>query len=343
VRLLYRSLGDLGVSVDDLSTETRAGSQAGTVDVLHVHWPESALGTRNPIAAHVRSHRAITQIDELRSHGTKLVWTAHNLGSHDRFHPRLERRHLRSFTDRVDGVIAMSDGGVDAVRRSFPGLSGVPAYVVPHGHYRDAYPDTMTVEEARRRVEVPSGAAVVGFVGSVRPYKGVGGLLRSFHDLDRRDVRLIVAGRPNRSALAKRLQRTAAGDDRIRLWLQALSTTEVESVVKASDLIVLPYRDALSSGAALLALSLGRPVLAPNLGAFADLRAEVGSAWMRTFDGALDASILGEALETFQGETKREAPDLTGRDWSIVARLTLDAYQGVLEAPQRVRQEEGRR
>ena len=56
--------------------------------------------------------------------------------------------------------------------------------VIPHGHYRGAYADRITREEARARLELPPQAKVVSFVGWVRSYKGVWELYEAFTKLD---------------------------------------------------------------------------------------------------------------------------------------------------------------
>jgi hypothetical protein len=92
---------------------------------------------------------------------------------------------------------------------------------------------------------------------------------------------------------------------------------------------VLPYRDILNSGSALLALSLNRPVLVPRRGALAELQQQVGEAWVRCYDGDLTAETLVDAI-AWARETPREpeAP-LHAFAWPSIARAHQLAYRSL--------------
>jgi glycosyltransferase involved in cell wall biosynthesis len=62
--------------------------------------------------------------------------------------------------------------------------------------------------------------------------------------------------------------------------------------MRAADVAVLPYRRALNSGALMLALTFGLPVIVPDGGGLAEV---VGTGFARTF-AAGDRASLAEAL-----------------------------------------------
>jgi len=45
-----------------------------------------------------------------------------------------------------------------------------------------------------------------------------------------------------------------------------IDDAELQFFIRAADAVVLPFRDVLTSGSAILALSFGRPVVAPRIG-----------------------------------------------------------------------------
>ena len=113
-----------------------------------------------------------------------------------------------------------------------------------------------------------SGGPVFAFVGAIRGYKGVGELLEAFAgstDLGP-DARLLICGKPLPARLGRELEQRAVADPRIVLRLERMPEEELSQVLRAADVVVLPFRDILTSGSAILALSLGRPVIAPALG-----------------------------------------------------------------------------
>jgi hypothetical protein len=97
--------------------------------------------------------------------------------------------------------------------------------------------------------------------------------------------------------------------------------------VTEAELVVLPYRDVHNSGAALLALSLDRPVLVPDNEVTAELAAEVGPGWVHRYDGELTAETLRRALSAVREERRAPRPDLSGREWDGAAAAHVAVYR----------------
>ena len=76
----------------------------------------------------------------------------------------------------------------------------------------------------------------------------------------------------------------------------------------ATDLVVLPYRDILNSGSAVLALSFDRPVLVPRRGSLGDLQNHVGRQWVRTYEGDIGAAELEAASRPGPRQHNTRAP-----------------------------------
>jgi beta-1,4-mannosyltransferase len=174
---------------------------------------------------------------------------------------------------------------------------------------------------------VQPDARVVAFIGQVREYKNVLQLVHAFRALEDERAVLLVAGKPRGTDLRAQLEEAATQDARIRTDLRFIPDDEVQVFLRAADLVVLPYREILNSGSALLALSFDRPVLVPDRGAMADLQRVAGDAWVRTYAGELTAAVLRDGLQWSTMAGRPRAPDLAGLDWSTVARQTADAFR----------------
>jgi glycosyltransferase involved in cell wall biosynthesis len=321
--LLYRHMA---ADVTDFSYRR---ALAARYDIFHIHWPELELNAfRSSIKAAARLRLKLSLIDAIRARGTRIVWTVHNLKSHDVMHPRLERWFWSEFIKRVDGYIALTSSGREAAKERFPGLARVPGFVVPHGHYRGEYPVDADID-ARGELNIPSGAKVFLSFGQIRDYKNIPTLIRVFRRTKDKDMVLCIAGRPNPQSLSEELQREAAGDSRIRLHMQTIPKERVQFLFRAADLVVLPYRDILNSGSALLALSFNRPILVPARGAMGELQASVGMDWVRTYQGNLDDNELTQALTWATAPRPKEAP-LDDLEWTRIAGQTLKAYAEIL-------------
>jgi beta-1,4-mannosyltransferase len=115
--------------------------------------------------------------------------------------------------------------------------------------------------------------------------------------------------------------------------LRWVPRAEVQHLFVASDLVVLPYRRILNSGTVLLALSFGRPVLVPDLGAMREQQERFGAEWVRLYSGDLSARDLARAMVWATNTDRAAPPDLAGLDWESLARQTHDVYQTLLATP----------
>lgn len=240
------------------------------VDVVHLHWLNVYLYGASGLGTAVTTLLTAFQLVVLRLAGVPVVWTVHNVYTHDAPNPRLERWFRRWFARFVCRRIvvhcpAAEDAVVDAYRLPDRARDRV-VVVVPHGHFADNYPQTATREAARDRLSLPDDATVFLAFGMVRPYKQVPALVETFRAVAGPDDRLVVAGNPNRDWLERAVRERADGDPRVRLDLRFVPDDEVGDYFAAADAVVLPYRDILTSGSAVLAMSFGRAVVAPRIG-----------------------------------------------------------------------------
>ena len=326
-RLLYEAMeAETDAQVEDI---TLWRALTGSHDIWHVHWPDDFLSYPSLPTAMTYVAAELALFAWARARGARLVWTVHDLGPHESPHPGLERVFWRLFLPMVDGVLTLSEVAAQKALQRFPTLRSVPRAVVPHGHYRPAYPDPVPRPEARRALGVPPQARLVAYVGRIRPYKNVGRLLRAFRGWDDDTARLLVAGNPVSETLRDEILSGAAGDDRIRTDLRFIEPEELTTVLGAADLVVLPYGHILQSGTALLALSFDRPVLVPSRGAMGELQAEVGAAWVRTYEGTLTANTLAAAMEWANAAHRPARAPLGDRAWPRLARQTEQLYHRV--------------
>jgi beta-1,4-mannosyltransferase len=125
---------------------------------------------------------------------------------------------------------------------------------------------SLAVNHSPLTVAAPSCTLL--FLGLLRPYKGLEELLPAFRSLPDPDATLLIAGRPRPSDYAARLASQVASDPRVRWHPYFVPDAEVQLWMNAADAVVLPYRQITTSGAAMLAWSFGKPVIAPALPAF---------------------------------------------------------------------------
>jgi beta-1,4-mannosyltransferase len=339
-RMLARALGAADVEATAVHEWSRRAPLLGTwfgqgrPDVVHIHWIHEFLGGSKgtPTARTVRWFD--WQLRTLKVAGVRIVWTVHNLKGHESEgdDPNDAAAH-RAIIERADAIILHCDFARDGLIGLYAPSAAAQArmHVLPHGSYVHHYEVDLDQAAARRALDVSDAGTVFAFVGSIRGYKNVGELLDAFMRVDELspDDRLIIAGKPLPKKFGRKLEKLAAQDKRIVLQLDRLPEEELTRVLRAADVVVLPFRDILTSGSAILALSHGRPVIAPAMGCLpGTLPADATFLYDPDADDALVEAMRRAATADLaaMGERARAYADTI--DWGPIAEQTAALYRG---------------
>ncbi len=288
----------------------------GDYQVFHVHWPEHLIRDQNPMRRYARRVLFALLLVRLRAARIALVRTVHNESPHE----------AMAYTDRR---LLRSSDSLTAVWIRLNPRTVVPrpdqSVTIPHGHYRAWFSDHVVPDAVPGRLL---------FFGLIRPYKGVSRLLEAFSEIEDPSATLQVVGQivphPSAAKLLADIDGARDTDERISARLEYVADSELATAIGQAELIVLPYADMHNSGAALLALSLGRPLLVPRSVVTEDLAAEVGPGWVILYEGELNAADLGRALRQVRHEARRATPDLSRREWAQIGLRHRDAYDAAL-------------
>jgi glycosyltransferase involved in cell wall biosynthesis len=239
------------------------------------------------------------------------VFTAHDLL------PRrtaARTRAWRRLFDRFERVVVHSESG----RRLLAtfGVAEAKLRVIPHPVFR--------TDPARR----DDGRTALA-LGVIRPYKGLGDAIEAIRRTD--GARLLVAGDPR---VPLDGLRKAAGD-RAEWRLGYLSAAEVERALSDATVAVFPYKPELDqSGAVLLALGAGVPVIVYDVGGLGEVVAAYGAGRVvkaGDIDGLAAAieELLGDgdALAHARSGAARARDELT---WERAATSHLALYEELL-------------
>jgi beta-1,4-mannosyltransferase len=140
----------------------------------------------------------------------------------------------------------------------------------------------------------------------------------------------VAAGLPATDADAQSVLAAAQRDARVRAYLGFVPDPDVQRFLKAADFVVLPYRDVLTSGAALLAISFARPLVVPRRGCLAELEREgCAIAYDPDAPGALRAALAAAgAVEDLEPWRQRAAAAARRRAWEPIADAYTRIYRG---------------
>jgi beta-1,4-mannosyltransferase len=339
-RLLASALAEAGVEATAVHEWSKRAPLLGTwlrhgrPEVVHIHWIHEFLGGSkgSPSPADVRW--LDWQLRLLKARGVRVVWTVHNLKGHESSgdDPNDRAAH-RSIIERADVIILHCEYARAALVDLYAPSAGAQArmHVLAHGSYVRHYDVDADQAAARQALGLPEAGIVFAFVGSIRGYKNVGELLDAFMSVEtlRPQDRLFIAGKPLPSRLGRQLEKLATQDKRIVLHLDRLPEEGLSRVLRAADAVVLPFRDILTSGSAILALSHGRPVIAPALGCLpGTLPAEATFLYDPAAEGALGAAMRTAAGADLADMGRRARAWADELDWGPIAAATAALYRG---------------
>ena len=300
-------------------------------DVIHFHWLDVFC---NRGGSRLKSLVAFClfwiQWPVLRLSGIRIVWTLHNLQSHERRLGGLERVLIRKVGTAANRVIVHCRFAAERLLAEHPQIAPEKIATIPHGNFIGVYPNDIDKVEARARLGLPTQARVLLFLGHVRRYKGVTELIEQFRcDSELEPIQLVIAGQVAEAALAEELRRVGRDAGNISLHLAMVPAEDISLYMAAADAVATPFRDVLTSGSLILALSYAKPVIAPKAGCLTELTEDVAGY----FYDPSDPQGLSDALRRFAVEES----DLTqmgmqnrafaeSLSWDMVARLTRAAY-----------------
>ncbi|MCW5859560.1 MAG: glycosyltransferase family 4 protein [Caldilineales bacterium] len=306
----------------------------GHPHLVHLHWLELQYSYGHP--PYRQAARSLRQLLlELRfaqRRGIRLVYTVHNLHHHDELYPDLNTAANDWIFAHADAIHVHDEATAAAVADQHGRTAGV--YIVPHGHYLHAYPNDIDRQSARQRLQLAPDAFVYLCLGQMRPYKGLDQLIDAFLSLPADGNELVIAGQVGAGnqggqAFVQHLRSLAHDHPGVRLFPTYIADEDLQVFFNAADACVFPYRRATTSGAALLAYSFGKPIIAPAIGPFPDLISGDSGVLFQPGNGDL-RQALDQARRIDPERARTAALSLVAsRDWASLGARHAALYRQI--------------
>ncbi len=325
--LLYSEMVKQGVTVTEFSLSKLLLQQH---NIFHLHWVmENIVRHPNEFLAALRALTMLLAIDWVRARGTKIVWTIHDQNPHSILHPQLAAWFQSEFIKRVDGCISHCQVSKEWVESTWTQLNDRPHIVIPHGHYRNVYPDNTDREAAKKTLNIPPDCHVLLFLGYIDHYKNVPHLVQIFRELDPTNWILLVGGKLEVPELKYHISQAAGNDSRVKLKFGYIPDEDLQTYFRAASLVALPFQEILNSGSALLALSFDCPILVPDKGAMPEWQERVGQDWVKLYPGDLTKEILESGLEWGVNQKRSPQANLEQLEWSRLSQQTFEYFEQI--------------
>jgi glycosyltransferase involved in cell wall biosynthesis len=317
-----------------------AVSKEGKVDVLHLHWAHRWFGVP-PQKADIplirekiffQSLRLITELFWLKLKGIKIIWTVHNVLGHSSLNANQELLFRRVLSRLCDHLVVHCPVARSKIIDAYRLSTDINIAVIPHGHYIDCYENEITEDEARRSLSVSSNETAFLFLGQIRPYKGIFELIDAFKRLETSRAILIIAGGGcGNNRIEQKVQDLCKMEGQIHLVLQFVPDKQVQLYMNAADVVVLPFKKVLTSGSLMLALSFGRPIIAPRLGCVSDvLEGTNNLMYDPDIPGGLYRAMQAALQMNLDYIGQKNLQHVRQFDWDAIAQTTHRVYEQCL-------------
>lgn len=310
--LLKRELNQLGIRVigNPPLSLLRILFRRDELDVVHIHWPHGLYLEKPWTFPYILLTLLLYRLIK-----NNIVWTVHELDFYETKIPALDRIMRVVLMKTCRALFVHGTHSIREIKERYAFPRRIT--VTYHPSYEGYYPDDTSRENARARFGISPTQKVFLFFGYIKPYKGVEDLIEAFQKNKEPDSVLLIAGKPLDKEIKNRITALAKQDDRIRTDLRYISDSEIHIYFNAADIVVFPFRKTQTSGSIMLALTFGKPVIAPAL---ATIPEYVDENMAILFD-ANDADGLQTAL------TQSGQRDLTEMGVAAKHRATILSWQ----------------
>jgi beta-1,4-mannosyltransferase len=302
------------------------------VGLLHFHWPQGywrpqlRRGVPGKAAEAAYLLLFLVRLRVARFLGFRIAWTIHQVFPHERGAGRADNVGALALARACDVLLTHDRATASAAQAALGDAAGHLS-IVAHGSYIGAYPPGRSRSEVRRELGLADDQLVFLHLGDIRAYKDVQRLLSAFRATDIEDVALVVAGSPVDDQSERAIREAAAADNRVRALLGFVPDAQISELYEAADIAVLARSDGGTSGSLILALSMGRPVVAADRPVYHELLYGEIAGWLfeaestESLSGALERAARASAAER-DAKGRAALARAKGLDWVGIGRRT---------------------
>jgi beta-1,4-mannosyltransferase len=329
--LLISSLNKIGIQSKPCNSIVRLYTSIvmGDVVALHFHWLDRAGGALSAEPSEFLWQLSIIFIILLaRLLQIKTVWTVHNLEAHNRSTKSPTFYNLVS--QLVNSLVAHSPSAINLISATYD-VSPDKIHFIPHGLYPQGFEIKQTPLDQITQNCQPLRLV---YFGNISPYKGLDLLVLALEQISRTlgdlSPHVTIIGRIDTSRFPDLFQQLINCDN-ITIVTEFVENTNLNRYISDADLIILPFRDTLTSGSLIYALSSAKPVLISDISSLAYYLSPDYS--FKFVSGSVDSLVA--KLSFICRNYSRQSLQLMGQsartfastlDWDIIAISTSKLY-----------------
>ncbi len=298
-------------------------------EIFHLHWTHPYLKGKVYWIKLIYSIKFLIDIWLVKLSGAQVVWTVHNLTSHEAKFPKLECWVHRQLARECSGIIVHHQNAKADVIKQYQ-TNSEKISVIPHGHYRTTYGPPIDKIAARQQLGLPLNRKLYLTFGMLRPYKGIETLLATWQQGKFYDQQgtLLIAGMSKNKPYLRAISDQASQVDQTILHSKYIEDADIPIYFSAADIVVLPFKQVSTSGSLLLAMSYGKPVIAPRIGGLSETLDEAGELlYNPSIEQGLLHAMKDSLVADLSGLRQRVEQVCDRMGWQAIAQKTYQLYQ----------------
>ncbi|SNR49908.1 Glycosyltransferase involved in cell wall bisynthesis [Lutibacter agarilyticus] len=267
ISIIVEGLKKSGFNVKSFGDSIRSPRFFISASYVHLNWFEGIQGDKvyNIILLFLKQ---LFKLVILLIFNKKIIWTMHNKVSHDNkasHYSRVLTWLLIKFSDKI--VIHSHLSRNILVEKYNKPVNKI--YYIPHPNYIDVYKDFKKGTNVENREKLK-----ILFFGAVKQYKNIELIVKAAKEFEGSDIEFSIIGSPNSKTYANSLKELVKHTKNINLSLSFIEDSKLVEEIGNHDIIVLPYSisSSLNSGSVILAFSLKKTVICPNIGTVLDVK-----------------------------------------------------------------------
>lgn len=223
------------------------------IDVIYLNWLEGSLDDED-----------IYLLKQAKAQGINIIWVFHNRIAHDAADENQAIKRAGFLVNVSTHIIIHSKMSIRYLKEFVPDMNEKKVHYIPHP---DFVGDYYSFGNIREKYQFSEEEIVFSTIGWISQYKNLEVLIEAFKGFQNGKCRLIIAGNANDREYVNMLSKLIADDERIILDAHYISSMQMESYLKASDILVLPYskKSSMNSGVMLMSFSYKKTVIVPDI------------------------------------------------------------------------------
>lgn len=271
---------------------------SNSYDIIHIQWPNLLVCDSDN-----SNQLLLNKINEIHHSGIKIIVTLHNIFPHYSHNTKILTAY-KIIYENADCFIHLGTASVHLLKEQYPNINA-EHFIIPHHTFDTLYNMNVSVEEARKVLDIPQNIKCLVSFGRFRNDEERNLVLSICKALPK-NIYYLMPGFNKEKILRKNIIKGTnelikrikyailANKYGIHMNYRFIPDNMVPLYIKAADAMLIPRLKILNSGSVSLGMLAGIPIVGPNVG-------NVGSELMKTGNYVFDVKKIDSLPSIIEG------------------------------------------